>query len=117
MMKKFIISLTLLFSCFIGFSQGVLVRTTGTQTVEDMRLMAGWNLFTPIFSDTTSANAQKGVGSVGAIIFDRSINGFRVRRNGVSKHWDYITDSTLFSTLTALKDTDINIRIALVDSV
>jgi hypothetical protein len=109
MIKKIVITLTFLFLAFIGFSQGVLVRTTGTQTVEDMRLMAGLNLFVPIYNDSTAANASKGVDSIGAIFYDRSINGFRFR-TCCPKRWASINDSTAFATLLALEDTAAALR-------
>lgn len=117
MMKKFIITLTLLFLVFFCFSQGVLVRTTGTQTVEDMRLMAGLNFYVPVYPDTTTANltANKGIDSAGALIFCRDINGFRIRRSN-PKRWDYVTDSAVFSTITALKDSAAVLRTLITSS-
>lgn len=117
MMKKFIISLTLLFLTFFGFSQGVIVRTPGTNTVEDMRLMAGLNFYVPVYPDTTTANltANKGIDSAGALIFCRDINGFRIRRSN-PKRWDYVTDSAVFSTITALKDSAAVLRALITSS-
>lgn len=116
MMKKLIISLTLLFFSLLGFSQGIVIRTTGTSTVEDVNLFAGNSFRVPVFNDTTSANTAITLDSCGKIFFDRSINGFRVRKCN-PKRWDYVTDSTVFATASALQTVNTNIRIALVDSV
>ncbi len=53
----------------ISFSQSVVQRSAAVITVEDWRLMAGYNFFLPRYGDTTAANVQKGIDSSGAIVY------------------------------------------------
>jgi hypothetical protein len=80
-MKSKIILLFLLISSFIGFSQPVINRTFGTNTVNDPRLSATLNLLIPRYGDTTAANSgtNLGVDSCSAIIFTYSDNSYWLR--------------------------------------
>lgn len=70
-MKKLILSLCILITCFNAISQSVIQRTPGTNTVNDPRQMHTLNLFIPRYLDTTNANQSGSIGidSCGALIF------------------------------------------------
>lgn len=71
---------------FTGFSQSIVNRTNSSYTVQDSRFKAQYNLFVPAYSDTLSANAQKGIDSLGAIIFTYDNMSLMVR-TGSPKVW------------------------------
>ncbi len=70
-MKRIILICSLIISGLIAFSQPIVNRASQSNTVSDGRLQAQYNLFTPRYNDTTSANLQKGIDSCGAIIYTR----------------------------------------------
>jgi hypothetical protein len=78
-MKKIIVLVLLVFSYVMGTSQAITQRGTSAVTVQDARLFAQYNFRPPVFPDTTSANAQIGLDSCGALIFSRDINSYYYR--------------------------------------
>ena len=66
---KHLIFLIVFFSSVQCFSQPIVNRAGQANTVQDARLAAQYNLFTPRYLDTTAANIQKGIDTCGAIIF------------------------------------------------
>src|ERR1700749_3867418 len=83
-MKKLSVTLLILFTAFISFSQGlpkIVPRTSDAITVQDPRLKASLNLYIPVVSDTTSA-LNGGLDSLGAIIQVRS-TGKQYKRDTV----------------------------------
>lgn len=91
-MKKIFLVIIFIVSVFISFSQPVVNRTTGTNTVNDPRLSATLNLFIPRYNDTLSANValSKGVDSCGGIIFTYDSGYVWVRRCSPVKYWAHI---------------------------
>lgn len=85
-MKKGIIFLGIILSFFGTFGQSVILRTTGTNTINDPRQEHTINLVVPRYTDTTSnpggANyaANIGIDSCGAVIFTYSDNSIWIRQ-------------------------------------
>lgn len=101
-MKKILISLIFLLAFFTSFSQPIINRTFGTNTVNDPRLMASLNLYLPRYVDTTTANGQVGIDTCGAAIFvyaDMSV----YYRNCSPKRWSKIASLSEIQTLLNLK--------------
>lgn len=61
------------------FSQPVINRTFGTNTVNDPRLMASSNFIPPRYQDTTAANLSIGIDSCSALIFTYNDNSYWMR--------------------------------------
>lgn len=83
--------LIIIFFCFLavsGFSQGIQNRSNSAVTVQDARWKALQNAFMPIYADTVAANVQKGIDSIGAIVFTRD-NQLWVRK-GSPKRWELV---------------------------
>lgn len=86
MNKLFIIVFFLVLS--IGcFSQPIKERTNSSFTVADQRFQATLNMFTPRYSDTTSANSSIGIDSCGALIFTYNTMALWVRKCS-PKRWE-----------------------------
>lgn len=71
---------------FAGICQNIVNRASSANTVQDMRLQVGYNLYVPRYNDTTAANlvtlppsSPIGIDSCGAIIFTYDINNFWAR--------------------------------------
>src|SRR5687767_13538795 len=79
MIKKILFILSFAFISVVSFSQPVINRTFGTNTVNDPRLMASTNLYGPRYIDTASANVLKGIDSCGALIFTYTGNSYWFR--------------------------------------
>lgn len=80
---KYLISILFSLICFSAFSQTIQIRSNGVATIEDVRLMAGKNMFIPIYADTNQANngSNLGIDSSGAIIYTRNPYGMWYRQN------------------------------------
>lgn len=73
------------------FSQSLVNRSNNTYTVQDSRFSAQLNFFVPRYADTTSANIQKGIDSLGAVIFTYDSMALWVRTMVFgSKQWKII---------------------------
>lgn len=93
-MKK-IISLLLVLIIMVGevFPQPVVSRSSSNNTVRDGRWEAQYNMFTPRFLDTTTANVFKGIDSCGAVIFTYDVMSIWYRSCSPKK-WVQITQGT-----------------------
>lgn len=86
-MKKILLFILTLIS-LSSIGQPIVGRAGSSFTVMDSRWMAQYNLFLPRYADTTAANVQKGIDSLGAKIFTYDVFGewLRVKdANGVKK--------------------------------
>jgi len=88
-MKKLIFILSFLICAATSFSQSIVPRTNSSYTVMDSRFMAQYNLFVPRYADTTAANLQKGIDTLGAVIFTYDNMSLMVR-SGSPKVWTEI---------------------------
>lgn len=79
MTKKIGLLVLFVFMYVLGKSQAISQRGTSAVTVQDARLFTQYNFRPPVFPDTTSANAQIGLDSCGALIFSRDINAYYYR--------------------------------------
>lgn len=86
-MKKIFSILFILILYINGFGQSVVPRSNSSITVQDSRWQAQYNLFTPRYADTTAANLQKGIDSLGAIIYTYDVQSFWGRQYSGGKKW------------------------------
>jgi hypothetical protein len=88
-MKKLFLILSIIILYINGFGQSVVQRANSTITVNDPRGMNSLNLFIPRYSDTTAANVQKGIDSLGAIIYTYDVQSYwgRTIASGSTKKW------------------------------
>jgi hypothetical protein len=86
-MKKLFSILFLIILYFNGIGQSVVPRSNSSITVQDSRFQAQYNLFTPRYADTTAANLQKGIDSLGAIIYTYDVQSFWGRQYSSGKKW------------------------------
>lgn len=78
-MKK-LITILFILSSYLGISQAIVPRAGSGQTVSDARLQAALNMFLPRYSDTTSANVNRGIDSCGAMIYVYDLNAIMYRQ-------------------------------------
>lgn len=85
---KYLITIALFLLSVIVNAQKIIQRSSGTATVEDVRLIAKTNLIIPRYADTTEANLPGNIGldSVGAIIFTRTDQNEWIRKEN-PKRW------------------------------
>lgn len=81
-MKKLVLSILILLLIHQSFSQSIINRGTANNTLRDWRLMAGYNLYVPRYTDTTQANIalNLGIDSCGAQIFTYDVNAMWYRQ-------------------------------------
>lgn len=105
-MKNILISISFLFSFFISFSQPIVNRTTGANTVNDPRFSASKNFYLPRYIDTIQANLVSNIGidSCSAIIYTYSDNNVW-KRSCSPKRWELIGGSVGSSLLFGRTDT------------
>jgi hypothetical protein len=84
-MKKISLILLLLV-CVSGFSQPLIKRSTGANTIDDPRSGASINFTIPRYADTILANLSLGLDSIGSLIYTRSDGKVWVRKGG-PKRW------------------------------
>jgi hypothetical protein len=85
-MRKLLLIL-FLFCFYFSFGQNVVPRANGSITVQDYRVLPKYNQFIPVYADTTAANVQKGIDSLGAIIYTYDVHGLWVRVYDSGKTW------------------------------
>ena len=86
-MKKISIILSFLVAAVTCFSQPISQRTNSSFTVQDARWSAQYNMFVPRYADTTAANLQKGIDTLGAIIYTYDVQSFWGRQYSSGKKW------------------------------
>lgn len=99
-MRK-LLALVFLISSIQSFSQfNVVPRSTGSNTVQDVRVDIKSNLFIPKYLDTTAANAAKGIDSSGAIIKTYVPDAMWVRANNPRRWMNLLPTGSLGSLAT-----------------
>lgn len=87
-MKTIIYIFILMLFGSIGYSQSIVNRTTGTNTVNDPNLFSSRSFKVPVYNDTISANVDfPTLDSAGKIIFTRDINWFWGRQTTPNRVW------------------------------
>lgn len=71
-MKKILLSISFVVCFFAGFSQSIVQRSTGANTLVDPNLFTSKSFRPPVFADTTAANAITSLDSCGKVIFTYS---------------------------------------------
>ena len=74
----------------VAFCQPIVPRSNSSITVQDSRYKPQYNLFIPAFADTTAANVQKGIDSLGAIIYTYDVQNIWIRRYSSGKKWEAV---------------------------
>jgi hypothetical protein len=106
-MKKIILLTGIAFCFLTSFGQPIVNRSGRANTVQDARLMAQFNFFTPRYIDTTAANLNKGIDSAGAIIFCYNTNSLWQRTSN-PKAWVQVgANSTAITNITTINDSTI----------
>lgn len=86
-MRK-LLTILILFISFKSIAQPIVNRAGQANTVQDARLYAQYNFGLPRYADTTAANIQKGIDSLGTKVFTYDVMGEWIRTvdaNGVKK--------------------------------
>lgn len=86
-MKKLAFIVFLLFTTVVCFSQPITPRANGSITAQDYRSKPLYNQFMPTYADTTAANLQKGIDSLGAVIYTYNTHSLWVRAYSSGKRW------------------------------
>ena len=70
--------------------QPIVNRSNSSITVQDSRLAAQYNLLVPRYADTTAANLQIGIDTLGAIIYTYDVQTLWVRRYSSGFKWETV---------------------------
>lgn len=100
-MKKLIAFIPILLYSLISFGQPEVQRSSTANTPRDPHLTVQLSFRTPVFADTTAANAVTSLDSVGKMIFTRDVMA-HWSRVGYPKRWIRIGTTTSLSSSSSI---------------
>lgn len=95
-MKKLLLSISFIVCFFAGFSQSIVQRSTGANTLNDPNLFTSKSFRPPVFADTAAANAVVSLDSCGKIIFTYDVMSIWTRACS-PKRWERVGGAISFA--------------------
>lgn len=100
-MKKLLLSISFIVCFFAGFSQSIVNRSTGANTLNDPNLFTSKSFRPPVFADTTAANAVVSLDSCGKVIFTYDVMALWTRACS-PKRWERVGGSISFENSSSI---------------
>lgn len=100
-MKKLLLSISFIVCFFAGFSQSIVNRSTGANTLNDPNLFTSKSFRPPVFADTTAANAVVSLDSCGKVIFTYDVMALWTRACS-PKRWERVGGSMSFESSSSI---------------